>query len=224
MVETHGGKTMRARIRRIRSVFSRWGGPSGVVLGAIVIAAIMVALSVVSLYQGRLSAFERDEDISKSLALIAERDITRNFEIYALSLQAVVDGVSSPVTMALPPKVRQDVLFDRATTAQYLGSVLVLDEKGNIVLDAVGPVPRHGNFFHREYFQIHRDRPDAGLYISDPFQSQLRAGSPSIALSRRISRPDGSFAGIALMTINLEYFHDLIAGLALGPTGSKTLI
>jgi diguanylate cyclase (GGDEF)-like protein len=182
MVETNGGKTMRARIRRIRSVFSRWGGPSGVVLGAIVIAMIMVALSVVSLYQGRLSAFERAEDISKSLALIAERDITRNFEIYALSLQAVVDGVSSPVTMALPPKVRQDVLFDRATTAQYLGSVLVLDEKGNIVLDAAGPVPRHGNFYHREYFQIHRDRPDVGLYISDPFQSQLRAGSPSIAL------------------------------------------
>jgi diguanylate cyclase (GGDEF)-like protein len=224
MVETNGGKTMRARIRRIRSVFSRWGGPSGVVLGAIVIAAIMVALSVVSLYQGRLSAFERAEDISKSLALIAERDITRNFEIYALSLQAVVDGVSSPVTMALPPQVRQDVLFDRATTAQYLGSVLVLDEKGNIVLDAVGPVPRHGNFYHREYFQVHRDRPDAGLYISDPFQSQLRAGSPSIALSRRISRPDGSFAGIALMAINLEYFHDLFAGLALGPHGSMSLI
>lgn len=224
MVETNGGTTMRARISRVTGSLSRWAGPRGVVLGAIVIAVVMVALAVTSLYQGRLNAYERAEDVSKSLALIAERDIRRNFELYALSLQAVVDGVRDPATMALPPEVRQEVLFDRATTARFLGSVLVLDEKGNIVLDAASAVPRRGNFYYREYFTIHRDHPDTGLYISDPFNSQLRGGSPSIALSRRISRPDGSFGGIALITINLEYFHDLFAGLSLGPHGSMSLI
>lgn len=215
---------MRARISRLTSGLSRWAAPRRVVLVAIVIAVIMVALAVVSLYQGRLSAYERAEDVSKSLALIAERDITRNFELYSLSLQAVVDGVRDPTTMMLPPKVRQEVLFDRAATAQFLGSVLVLDDKGNIVFDAANVVPRQGNFANREYFTVQRDHPDTGLYISDPFQSRLRGGVPSIALSRRISRPDGSFAGIALMAINLEYFHNLFAGLSLGPHGSMSLI
>jgi len=52
----------------------------------------------------------------------------------------------------------------------------------------------------------------------------LRGGSPSIALSRRISKPDGSFGGIALVAIQLDYFHHLFSGLELGPHGSIALI
>ena len=44
------------------------------------------------LYQGRLDAMERARETSRNLALIAERDIERNLELYALSLQAVVDS------------------------------------------------------------------------------------------------------------------------------------
>jgi hypothetical protein len=71
---------------------------------------------------------------------------------------------------------------------------------------------------------VQRDHPDAGLYISDPYQSRLRGGSPSIGLTRRLSHPDGSFAGIVLLAVNLEYFHHLFAGLSLGPHGSMSLI
>ncbi|RAF76451.1 diguanylate cyclase, partial [Burkholderia multivorans] len=54
--------------------------------------------------------------------------------------------------------------------------------------------------------------------------SRLRGGTPGIVLSRRVSNPDGSFAGVALIAINLEYFHTLFAALALGPHGSISLI
>ncbi|MCO8434504.1 sensor domain-containing diguanylate cyclase, partial [Burkholderia multivorans] len=116
------------------------------------------------------------------------------------------------------------VLFDHAMTAQYLGSMLVLDAQGNIVLDSQNDVPRHGNFSDRKYFTVHRDRADVGIYVSDPFASRLRGGTPGIVLSRRVSNPDGSFAGVALIVINLEYFHTLFAALALGPHGSISLI
>ena len=71
---------------------------------------------------------------------------------------------------------------------------------------------------------MQRDNPNAGLYISDPYESRLRDSSPSIAMTRRISRPDGSFAGIALIAINLDYFHRLFAGLSLGPHGAISLL
>ena len=48
--------------------------------------------------------------------------------------------------------------------------------------------------------------------------------TPSIGLSRRLSNPDGSFAGIVLLAVNIAYFHDLFAGLTLGPHGSMSLI
>nr|WP_242684298.1 sensor domain-containing diguanylate cyclase [Paraburkholderia hospita] len=198
--------------------------PLALVCGGIAIALVVTALFAAVLYQGRLDAMERAREASRNLALIAERDIERNLELYALSLQAVVDGVRDPEVMALPPRLRGQVLFDRATTARDLGAILVLDASGNIIIDSASEVPRAGNFADRHYFTLQRENPNAGLYISDPYQSRLRDGSPSIAMTRRISRPDGSFAGIALITINLDYFHRLFAGLSLGPHGAISLI
>lgn len=100
----------------------------------------------------------------------------------------------------------------------------MLDASGNVIIDSASEVARTGNFADRRYFTVQRDNPNAGLYISDPYQSRLRDGSPSIAMSRRISHPDGSFAGIALIAINLDYFHRLFAGLSLGPHGAISLI
>lgn len=199
-------------------------GPRAIFSGGVVIALVMVSLCAASLYQSRQDALDRARETSRNLALIAERDIERNFELFALSLQAVVDGMNDPQVLALPPALRRQVLFDRAATAKYLGSMLVLDAAGNIVIDAAGDVPRKGNFADRQYFTVQRDNPDAGLYISDPYQSRLRSGSPSIALSRRLSHPDGSFAGVVLIAVQLEYFRKLFAGLSLGPHGAVSLI
>jgi diguanylate cyclase (GGDEF)-like protein len=102
--------------------------------------------------------------------------------------------------------------------------MLVMDELGNVVIDSGSDTPRTGNFGDREYFKVQRDNPNAGLYISDPYLSRLRNGAPSIGLSRRLSHRDGSFAGIVLLAVNIAYFHDLFAGLALGPHGSLSLI
>ncbi|RDK01159.1 diguanylate cyclase [Paraburkholderia lacunae] len=194
------------------------------VCGAL-IAIVMVSLCAVTLYQGRKDALNHARDTLRDIALIAQRDIERNFELYELSLQAAVDGLQQPDVMALPPRLRREVLFDRAASAKYLGSMLVLDAAGNIVIDSASDTPRQGNFADRQYFIVQRDNPNAGLYVSDPYASRLRSGSPSIALSRRLSHPDGSFAGVVVMAVNIEYFHDLFAGLSLvGPHGSMSLI
>ncbi|KAB0641063.1 sensor domain-containing diguanylate cyclase [Burkholderia latens] len=203
---------------------SRSAAPYTIVVIGIVVACALMGLCVLQLFQSRHDALERASETSRNLGLIAERDIGRNFELYDLSLKAVIDGLNRQDVMNAPPSLRRAVLFDNAMTAQFLGSMLVLDAGGNIVLDSANDVPRHGNFADRKYFTIHRDNPDVGLYISDPFASRLRGGAPSIGLSRRISNPDGSFAGVALIAVNLEYFHQLFAGLSLGQHGSISLI
>ncbi len=198
--------------------------PRVIMTGGVVVALFMVAICAIVLYQSRLDAMTRATDTSRNLAAIAERDIERNFELYALSLQAVVDGMNDPDVTRLPWKLRTGVLFDRAATASYLGSMAVLDAAGNIVIDSESETPRKGNFADRKYFTVQRDNPDVGLYISDPYRSRLRGGVPSIVLSRRISRADGSFAGVAVVAIELEYFQKLFSALSLGPHGSVALI
>lgn len=198
--------------------------PLAIVTAGVAIALVMVAICATVLYQSRLDAMARASETSRNVAIIAERDIERNFELYALSLQAVVDGVNDPDVMRSPWKLRREVLFDRAATATYLGSMLVLDVDGNIVIDSGSEVPRKANFVDRTYFAVHRDNPNAGLYVSDPYTSRLRGGSPSIALSRRLSGPGGAFEGVAMVAVELEYFHKLFSALSLGPHGAVALI
>lgn len=212
----HGLSRRRARLDLLT--------PPAIIVGALLIACFMVSLCGVILFESRNDALERATENSRNIALIAERDIERNFELYSLSLQAVIDGVRDPHIMALPSHVRRAALFDRAASASYLGSILVLDAKGDVVLDSLTDTPPKSNFSDRAYFTAQRDRPDVGLYVSDPYRSRIRAGSPSIAISRRISRADGSFGGIALVAIQLSYFHDLFSGLQLGAHGSMSLI
>nr|WP_311529690.1 sensor domain-containing diguanylate cyclase [uncultured Ralstonia sp.] len=204
--------------------YRRLTAPRVIVVAGVVIALSMVAICAMVLYQSRLDAMARAAETSRNLALLAERDIERNFELYALSLQAVVDGVNDAEVMAASPRLRGFALFDRAATATYLGSMLVLDAQGNVVIDSANEIPRKANFSDREYFKVQRDNPNAGLYVGDPYSSRLRDGSPSIPLTRRLSRPDGSFAGIVLIAVQLEYFHKLFAALSLGPHGSVALI
>jgi diguanylate cyclase (GGDEF)-like protein len=203
---------------------SRSAAPYTIVVVGIVIACALMGLCVLQLFQSRNDARERASETSRNLGLIAERDIERNFELYDLSLQAVINGLKRSDVMNAPASLRRSVLFDNAMTAEFLGSMLVLDAGGNIVLDSANDVPRRGNFADRKYFTVHRDNPNAGLFISDPFTSRLRGGAPSIGLTRRISNADGSFGGVVLIAVNLEYFHNLFAGLSLGQHGSISLI
>ena len=101
-------------------------------------------------------------------------------------------------------------------------SVVVTDERGDITYEAEHAVPRRANFADRDYFQVHRDRADAGLFASRPFASRL-SNTSNIGLSRRLPRADGGFGGIIVAGIQLAYFQDLFARLDLGARGLATL-
>ncbi|TKC86830.1 diguanylate cyclase [Trinickia terrae] len=188
------------------------------------LAASVLAICVSVLLQMRHDALQHAQDSATNLLLLVERDTARNLEIYDLSLKAVIAGLNEPGVDKLPPRIRQMMLFDGSAMASHLGSLLVIDAKGNPVYDSRAVPPRQINVADRDYFQVQRDSPGAGLYVSRPFIPHLSDKSPSIALSRRLSNPDGSFAGIVVGTLRLEYFRSLFDGMNLGPHGSMALM
>ena len=191
-----------------------------ILCAAILVIALLTVCGAV-LYEARQDAMQRAKTVSENLSMVAQRDIQRNLEIIDLSLQAMVRGAENPEVMALPPRQRDAVMFDQALTAKYLGAVLILDANGNIMLDAGHVMPRAQNYADREYFQAQKANPNLGLLISRPVTSRLmHDGSVIIGLSRRINQPDGTFAGIALITVSVGYFHDLFSGLNIGPHGA----
>ncbi|WP_232628606.1 sensor domain-containing diguanylate cyclase [Methylobacterium sp. Leaf118] len=182
----------------------------------------MLALSALMLLELRHDAWEKAERSAGSLLQVVEGDIARNVEIIDLSLRAVVDNLKAPGLSTLSPELRQLLLFDRAVTAREMGVVLVLDETGNVVIDAGALPPRQLNNADRDYFQAHKRRSDLGLYVSRPVVSRL-LGVPVVVVSRRIDKPDGSFGGIVLGSLKLSYFSRLFERVRLGPGSAINL-
>lgn len=75
----------------------------------------------------------------------------------------------------------------------------------------------------RDYFRQHRASPDKGTLIGRPVKSRS-GGQWIITASRRIDHPDGSFAGVALLTIDVAYFSKFYARFDFGPNGSASLL
>jgi diguanylate cyclase (GGDEF)-like protein len=195
-----------------------------VIAGGVAVAIVMMSICAAILRDSRADAFERAQDGARNTLLMIERDITRNFRIYDLTLQGVVEGIDKPWVLALPLARRREVLFDRGAAAKCIGMIYVLDETGRVTLSSRDePLPTLG-FADRDFFIAQRDDPDRGMYVSAPYRSRLRDGDPSIALSRRLHGSDGRFAGIAVLVVRLDYFKQLFAGLEIGPHGSIVLL
>jgi diguanylate cyclase (GGDEF)-like protein len=149
----------------------------------------------------------------ENLASSIDADIGRNVELYDLSLRAVASNMVAPEINQVSKPIRQLILFDHAATAKHFGGIQVFDADGRLTVDAstLDPVPEDRS--DEEYFRVHRDDPDIGLFISRPM---LHHGAYAIVLSRRITGEDGRFLGVVAGSIRFSYFHDLFSRLRLG--------
>lgn len=150
----------------------------------------------------------------ENLASSIDAELSRNIEIYDLSLRAVASNMVMPEIKQVSAPIRHLILFDHAATAKHFGAIQVFDAEGKLIVDASTLDPVAENRADEEYFKVHRDSPDSGLFLSRPM---LHRGAYSIVLSRRITGADGKFLGVVAGSIRFSYFHDLFGRLRLGP-------
>jgi diguanylate cyclase (GGDEF)-like protein len=157
----------------------------------------------------------------ENLAAGIDADIGRNIELYDLSLRAVASSLVLPEIKGVSRPVLHLILFDHASTAKHFGAIQVFDASGQLTIDASSLDPWPENRGDEEYFQVHRNNPDEGLFISRPM---LHRGAYSIVLSRRISDNDGRFLGVVAGSIRFSYFHELFERLNLNPDDTITVL
>jgi diguanylate cyclase (GGDEF)-like protein len=157
----------------------------------------------------------------ENLATTIDADISRNIEIYDLSLKAVASSMLLPEIATVSKPIRHLILFDHATTARHFGAIQVFDADGKLTIDASTLDPQPDNRNDEDYFRIHRDNPGIGLFISRPM---LFRGAYSIVLSRRISDTDGGFLGVVAGSVRFSYFHELFERLNLDPQDTITVL
>ena len=108
-------------------------------------------------------------------------------------------------------------------SSDRIRGIFVYDETGRWLATTEHVDLSKFNNSDREYFRKHRDSPEKGTLIGRPVKSRA-GGQWIITASRRIDHPDGSFAGVALLTLDVAYFAKFYERFDSGPNGSTSLL
>jgi diguanylate cyclase (GGDEF)-like protein len=208
--------------RRIGMARRTWRMSTKLLIASSVVTVIgFSAVCADVMFDMRRGEEELARQTLENLASSIDTDISRNIELYDLSLRAVTGNMVLPEIERVSKPIRHLILFDHAATAKHFGAIQVFDAEGRLTIDASSLDPQPEDRSDEEYFKVHRDNPDVGLFISRPM---LHHGAYAIVLSRRITGSDGRFLGVVAGSIRFSYFHDLFGRLNLGPGDIITVL
>lgn len=210
-------------VSRLDAILNRYGRRL-VLVGSLMLACTVMLIVGIMLNEARNDAWAQAQQSSENLKQAISGDIQSQMNRYDQALEFTAREFSGVKFGNGSASEKQHLLERMARDADIIGSVLVLDKDGNAVAQSGGSVPTNANFADRQYFTVHQGANDIGAYVSEPFANRLRHDDPSIALSRRISDAAGNFAGVVVIAIRLEHFHDLLARMNLGAKNVLVII
>ncbi|NPT41177.1 EAL domain-containing protein [Paraburkholderia sp. 1N] len=121
--------------------------------------------------------------------------------------------------------------FDLASTvekgvvqSETLVQVSLIDEHGTLIANTAELNPKHIDLSDREHFKVHEHENDDQLYISKPVLGRI-SGHWTLQMTRRLNHPDGSFAGVVVVSEDPSYFtSDFYNNAAIGREGVIAVI
>jgi diguanylate cyclase (GGDEF)-like protein len=113
------------------------------------------------------------------------------------------------------------MIADGVIDPKLFSILSVIDENGDIVMSS--SVAPSANYADRDHFKVHRLRKDDVLYISKPVFGRI-SNTWQIPMTRRISKPDGTFGGIVVISVDPGYFTHFYQKADIGVDGVVTLV
>ncbi|MEG2902720.1 MAG: sensor domain-containing diguanylate cyclase, partial [Massilia sp.] len=182
---------------------------------------LLIGLHAWSLWASRQGELDQTaistENMARALASHAERSLTVADSVLAEMVERVELSATTPLDLA-----RLHARMARITrTSEEVREVFIYDAEGKRLATSL-PSVLPGNILDREYFRYHMTHTDLGTRIGKPIFSRS-TGIQTIPVSRRINRPDGSFGGVAMASLNLDFFGKFYDSFDVGRTGTIIL-
>ncbi|MDO8605905.1 MAG: EAL domain-containing protein [Phaeospirillum sp.] len=144
---------------------------------------------------------------------LLEEHAKRSLEGADLILQRLLDRVTAKGFEAVA-RSQEDwqVIEAAATSSPQTGALYLIDAEGNLRLTTRGyPILRATSFADRDFFTAMKE--GAGQpFVSHSF-FEPGTGRPCFAIARRISLAGGEFGGVAIATVESDYFREFYSAL-----------
>ncbi|NVM75127.1 diguanylate cyclase (GGDEF)-like protein [Duganella sp. SG902] len=119
-------------------------------------------------------------------------------------------------------RLQKQMAAQVANLPQLIG-LFVYDEQGRWIVNSRGLLSQAYNNADREYFIHHRTHPERTPHVGEPVISRS-TGKWIMPVSRRLNKPDGSFGGVVLATLDIEYFRRFYQSFDVGTRGALALV
>jgi len=188
---------------------------------------VLVCVSLVSLdawrtMQARTIEMHESEivaaNLARSLAQHAE-DVVSNADT---TLTGLVERLEVEGTGPAERARLYALLSTQVSDSPWLHGLFVYDEQGRWLVNSMAVKVQNFNNADREYFNYHRNNPDRGPHIGVAVRSRS-TGEWILTVSRRFNHRDGSFAGVVLASISMDYFQRIYASFDIGEHGAIIL-
>jgi diguanylate cyclase (GGDEF)-like protein len=114
-------------------------------------------------------------------------------------------------------------LTSMTTRTPSLQGLFLYDADGRWLLNSLPQTPPLANNADREYFVYHRTHAGRLPHVGNPVRSRS-SGVWVLPVSRRLDNPDGSFAGVALATVRIDFFRQFYESFDIGKKGTIFLV
>ena len=173
-----------------------------------IVASCLIVISLLWTAVMIQARFERVQTIDAAVKQNSSLAIA--FEQYTIR---TIDGADA-VTQILKHEYARSgrridierLIAEHVVNADLFTAVSIIDEHGDVVATSYGPQSgRRINIADREHFKVHVHRDTGKVFIGRPVLSRTFS-RPSIAITRRINKPDGSFGGIVAIQMEPRHF------------------
>jgi diguanylate cyclase (GGDEF)-like protein/PAS domain S-box-containing protein len=180
---------------------------------ALIVAVAMTVIgagvaSEALLRQETMRSAERD---MANLALLFVQHAEDSIDLSDGALVGIRQQIESDWTAQGRDRMRRNLAQRR--TDERIRNVYVFDENGEWVANSGATEAVGRNNSDRAYFVFHRGSRDRSLRIDKPVLART-SERWVLPLSRRIDKPDGSFGGVVLMTLDLKDLSDFFGQVA----------
>lgn len=188
-----------------------------------VVCLALVALDFLNSWHSRTVQLKQMSVATSNLARAMAQQADDTIKQADTALIGIVERIQHDGTGPAALDRLHRLLAMRVNELPQLDALHVYDKDGNWVVNSREEPPQNLNNAQREYFAFHREHAERGPHIGVPVKSRTN-GKLLIPVSRRIDNPDGSFGGVALATIDVEFFGKFYDSLDIGEAGAVALI
>jgi diguanylate cyclase (GGDEF)-like protein len=190
---------------------------------AVCLSVALVGIETWQMWHAREGSLNSAKIVTASLAESVSQQVettlkTADTVVATLVQRAEVDGVDRASLQRM-----YGVMTSLAAALPAIHEMGLTDKDGNAIVKSLVPTPVGMNYGERDYFLFHKTHNTRDVFIGAPVKSKVD-GSLNLTVSRRLNARDGSFAGVIVSSVSMDFFRKMFESIRSKSSGAISLL